>query len=216
MLSFASNGDSVSNNFTSVGKFEQRRNGSVWEFRPNKTSARRLAIFHSGCVTLFAIPVLVGAFGMFAFFVFSMIVFFFNKVLNENTLTIIAWIFTALAIVGGIPILIVLAKHIFRKSLRDNGQTMQVSPGGPILLGERILVEAGTPKHVTIRTVETSDGEGGTTINHFADVVEHQESAAPIPIPIPCQGMWNDSVLEKPDAEKFAGVLASALGIAVV
>lgn len=203
------------NDFTSVGKFELRRNGSVWEFRPNQTSTRRVAIFHSGCMTLIAIPVLVGAFGSVAFFVFALILFFFSKFLNENTMSILAGIFGVLAICGGIPLFFIWGRHIYRKSLRDNGLTMQVSHHGPIQMGERILVEAGTPKHITIRTVETSDGEGGITISHFVDVVLHRESAAPIPIPIPCQGMWNDSVLEKPDAEKFAGVLATALGIVV-
>lgn len=195
----------------SAGTFERTQTDSGWELRPNEGTARHIAAFHAGCLTLPAIVVL----GACGWFVWTRVDYSLVGNLENDWSAMILGIGCGVAILGSAPLLVAWARHVFRKSLRDNWLTMRVLPGGPIRLGEETLVETGRAREIVVRRVEESDGEGGTAVSHCVDVVQDRECAAPVAIPIPLHGMWNPSVRDRRNAEAFAEVLAGALGVAV-
>lgn len=195
--------------FASAGTFEYAQTEAGWEFRPNEDSARRVATLHSGCLTLAAFTMLLLGGMLFWRWLIGSIV----SDLRTDWLAAVIGIACAVTLLPLTPLLIAWARHVFAKSLRDNWLTMHVPPGGSVLHGTRVLVEAGRARGVAVRTVLESDGEGGTTTSHRVEVVG--TGAYPSPIPVPFNGMWHSSVSDKRAAEGFAEVLARALGVIV-
>jgi len=200
-------GVEVDGRFSCAGTFEHAETGSGWDFRPNTHTARFVAHCHAVFLTLMAGVVLLPCVLFVWFFVADLFV---DRSRGAWFATTVG-IGCGLTLIGSTPLLVAWARHIFQKSLRDNWLTMRVAPGGPILLGAVMLVEAGRARHIVVRSVEESS-EGETVICYRIEVVLDRECAAPVDIPIPRHGMWMSSAWGKRDAKVFAEVLARARG----
>ena len=198
--------------------FESSRSDLGWEFRPLQRANRRQAYFHSGCLTLFAavilVPLLSALIGGGIALIARGIAFLLAARLTNQWEMIFVVIGCGLGLIGSIPLLRSVAGHIFRKSIRDNWLTLNVTTGGAVTLGEKLLVQAGRARGVVVRTETRSDSEGSSTY-HFVEVVLAREGAAPvaIPVPEPIFGNWEVEPGNEMRSREFAQALALALGV---
>ena len=191
--------------------FESSRSDSGWNFRPNAGAARRLAYFHYGCLTVLVaglfLPLLCGL-------ICVGITVALDSVLPSDWIQVLVCIGCGLSLAGSSPLLYTLARHFFRKSLRDNWLTLSVATGGPVICGKKVLIECGRAKSVVVRTEIKSSDEYTETF-HFVEIVQILESAAPVAVPIPQRflGFWDEKPTNENRSRDFARALAHALGV---
>lgn len=197
--------------FTSADGFEYAQTDTGWLFRPKQRTVKRMAYVHAGCVTLFVAVMLVPT---AAFLVILGMMVALRTGLPPTWVNALTGVGGGLAFLLLAPLLVLCAKHIYHKSLRDNGKTMTISPNGLVMLGDKVLVEAGRAKSVAVRTERHSDIEGETSVYFYVDVILDRVSAAPVEMLIPGMGYWGECSSRKAEVVTFASVLATALGVA--
>lgn len=195
--------------FTSVGRYEVADSEGWWCCRPNQRAAHRTAYFHAGCLTLFVawiiiLPAAVAVLGS---------VVLLREVLHQDVLVgvaVLAGVFSGISVCWMIWL---FARFIVSKSLRDNWLTMRASRDGALWLGAKELLTSGQARQVLVASTIVS-GEGSDSLEFHLEIELQQSSAAPVLVPIPHAGLWQDSVSSQQEAHDFARVLAASLGVA--